>query len=168
LCGCASLAAGGGFATRTPCAFASLGGLGLVGQLAHLFGLGWAVGSAAWGGLGSWLTCLGWVGQLARRLGVGWAVGSAAWVGLGSWLGGLGWVGRLAHLFGVGWAGGSAPVAGWLGCVVAFVGSLTAGVWEDAGVKGSGSMWFGYGVVVLVTFGVGLLAFAVWVLSKVF
>jgi hypothetical protein len=29
-------------------------------------------------------------------------------------------------------------------------------------------MWFGYGVVVLVTFVVGLLAFAVWVLAKVF
>jgi hypothetical protein len=29
-------------------------------------------------------------------------------------------------------------------------------------------MWFGYGVVLVVTFGVGFLAFAVWVLSKVF
>ncbi|TCO42591.1 hypothetical protein EV646_113213 [Kribbella antiqua] len=36
------------------------------------------------------------------------------------------------------------------------------------GVKLSGSAWFGYGVVVVVTFGVGFLAFAVWVLSKVF
>jgi hypothetical protein len=50
----------------------------------------------------------------------------------------------------LGWAGGSGPA------------------WEDALVKGSGSMWFGYGVVVLVTFVVGFLAFAVWVLSKVF
>ncbi|RZU16449.1 hypothetical protein EV645_4015 [Kribbella rubisoli] len=31
-----------------------------------------------------------------------------------------------------------------------------------------GSLWFGYGVVVLVTFVVGFLGFAVWVLSKVF
>jgi hypothetical protein len=42
------------------------------------------------------------------------------------------------------------------------------GAWEDVGVKGSGSMWFGYVVVVAVTFLVGFLAFAVWVLSKVF
>jgi hypothetical protein len=41
-------------------------------------------------------------------------------------------------------------------------------VWEDGGVKLSGSAWFGYGVVVVVTFVVGFLAFAVWVLSKVF
>jgi hypothetical protein len=35
-------------------------------------------------------------------------------------------------------------------------------------VKVSGSMWFGYGLVVVVTFVVGFLAFTVWVLSKVF
>jgi hypothetical protein len=35
-------------------------------------------------------------------------------------------------------------------------------------VKSSGSLWFGYGVVLAVTFVVGSLAFAVWVLSKVF
>jgi hypothetical protein len=35
-------------------------------------------------------------------------------------------------------------------------------------VKSSGSLWFGYGVVLVVTFVVGFLAFAVWVLSLVF
>ncbi|TQJ12249.1 hypothetical protein FB475_5187 [Kribbella jejuensis] len=81
LCGCASLAASGGSATRTPFAFASLG--------------------------------------------------SCGWVCL----------------------------------------SLTAGgsfACKDAVVKLSGSAWFGYGLVVVVTFVVGVLAFAVWVLSKVF
>jgi hypothetical protein len=91
LCAVASLRAGGGFATRTPCAFASLG-------------------SGGWG-------CL------------------------------------LA--FGRGW-----------GCLLAFV---AAGVgWQDGAVKSSGSLWLGYGVVLVVTFGVGFLAFVVWVLSKVF
>jgi hypothetical protein len=42
------------------------------------------------------------------------------------------------------------------------------GACEDARVKLSGSTWFGYGVVVVVTSVVGFLAFAVWVLSKVF
>jgi hypothetical protein len=37
-----------------------------------------------------------------------------------------------------------------------------------ARVKSSGSLWLGYGVVLVVTFGVGFLAFVVWVLSKVF
>jgi hypothetical protein len=36
------------------------------------------------------------------------------------------------------------------------------------GVKLSGSAWFGYAVVVAVTFVIGFLAFAVWVLAKVF
>ncbi|TCC50682.1 hypothetical protein E0H75_10840 [Kribbella capetownensis] len=40
--------------------------------------------------------------------------------------------------------------------------------WWDGAVKISGSAWFGYGVVLVVTFVVGLLAFCVWVLSKVF
>jgi hypothetical protein len=40
--------------------------------------------------------------------------------------------------------------------------------WQDVRVKSSGSLWFGYGVVLVVTFLVGLLAFTVWVLSKVF
>jgi len=35
-------------------------------------------------------------------------------------------------------------------------------------VKSSGSLWLGYGAVLVVTFVVGFLAFAVWVLSKVF
>jgi Na+-transporting methylmalonyl-CoA/oxaloacetate decarboxylase gamma subunit len=35
-------------------------------------------------------------------------------------------------------------------------------------VKGSGSAWFGYGVAVVVTFLVGLLAFTVFVMAKVF
>ena len=35
-------------------------------------------------------------------------------------------------------------------------------------VKSSGSLWFGYAVVLAVTFVVGCLAFSVWVLSKVF
>jgi hypothetical protein len=35
-------------------------------------------------------------------------------------------------------------------------------------VKVSGSQWFAYAVVLGVTFVVGLLAFTVWVLSKVF
>jgi hypothetical protein len=39
---------------------------------------------------------------------------------------------------------------------------------QDEPVKFSGSLWFGYGVVVVVTFVIGFLAFAVWVLSKVF
>lgn len=45
LCGCASLAASGGSATRTPCAFASLGSwVGLGSQFGSWVGL--AVGSA--------------------------------------------------------------------------------------------------------------------------
>jgi Na+-transporting methylmalonyl-CoA/oxaloacetate decarboxylase gamma subunit len=35
-------------------------------------------------------------------------------------------------------------------------------------VKASGSAWFGYGIAVVVTFLVGMLAFTVFVLSKVF
>ena len=35
-------------------------------------------------------------------------------------------------------------------------------------MKGSGSQWFVYAVVLAITFVVGLLAFVVWVLSKVF
>lgn len=35
-------------------------------------------------------------------------------------------------------------------------------------VKSSGSLWFGYAIVLVVTFTIGFLAFAVWVLSKVF
>ena len=35
-------------------------------------------------------------------------------------------------------------------------------------MKSSGSLWFGYGVVLVVTFVVGVLAFSVWVLSMVF
>jgi hypothetical protein len=58
-----------------------------------------------------------------------------------------------------------------VGGLVLWVGS-PSGVdllgWEDAGVKGSGSLWFGYAVVLVSTFVVGFLAFAVWVLSKVF
>jgi hypothetical protein len=98
--------------------------------------------------LGSWLGGLGWVGQLAQMFALGWAVGSPVWGGLGGRLGSCGWLARVR------------------GCVCWF--AHGGGLGEDAGVKGSGSMWFGYGVVVLVTFGVGLLAFAVWVLSKVF
>ena len=97
LCGFASLAAGGGSATRTPCAFASLGGCGW----------GWSVRA------GLWLSLLSIPPSL--RL-----VGDA---GLG---------------------------------------------WQDDAVKSSGSLWFGYGVVVVVTFVIGFLAFGVWVLSKVF
>jgi len=66
---------------------------------------------------------------------------------------------------------GSAAGVGFAGRVAARVGFVVGsrlGGWEDAGVKGSGSMWFGYAVVVLVTFVVGFLGFAVWVLSKVF
>jgi hypothetical protein len=92
LCGCASLAASGGSATRTPLRL----------RFARLLGLGFAVCSGVVAGFGGWLTP--------------WAVG-------------------------------------W---------------WEDARVKLSGSAWFGYGVVVLVTFVVGFLGFAVWVLAKVF
>jgi hypothetical protein len=44
----------------------------------------------------------------------------------------------------------------------------SAVAWEDAEVKLSGSAWFGYAIVVAVTFVVGFLAFAVWVLSLVF
>ncbi|GAA1600318.1 hypothetical protein GCM10009789_63140 [Kribbella sancticallisti] len=40
--------------------------------------------------------------------------------------------------------------------------------WQDSGVKVSGSQWFMYAVVLAVTFVIGLLAFVVWVLSKVF
>jgi hypothetical protein len=40
--------------------------------------------------------------------------------------------------------------------------------WQDVRVKVSGSWWFGYGVVVVATFVIGFLGFAVWVLSKVF
>jgi hypothetical protein len=35
-------------------------------------------------------------------------------------------------------------------------------------VKSSGSIWFVYGVAVVVTFGIGVLSFSVFVLSKVF
>jgi hypothetical protein len=66
---------------------------------------------------------------------------------------------------------GSAGVAG-LGGSARLLGLGSAGwspfAWEDALVKASGSMWFGYGVVLVVTFVVGFLAFVVWVLSKVF
>jgi len=51
-------------------------------------------------------------------------------------------------------------LGGWLG--------VGGWAWEDSRVKLSGSAWLGYGVVVVVTFVVGFLAFAVWVLSKVF
>jgi len=62
-------------------------------------------------------------------------------------------------------------VVGWLSSVAGVVfrvSSVVGAGWEDAAVKSSGSMWFGYGVVLVVTFVVGFLAFAVWVLSKVF
>jgi hypothetical protein len=88
LCAFAPLRASGGSATRTPCAFASLGG--------------------------------------CRRV----CLSGYAFVSLGGLVGQLGW--------------------------------------QDVRVKVSGSWWFGYGVVVVATFVIGFLGFAVWVLSKVF
>ncbi len=97
LCGVASLAAGGGSATRTPFAVASLGS----------------------------------VAEVVCRVGP--SLRSALGVCACQALGGVGFLG-----------------------------------WQDGAVKSSGSLWFGYGVVLLVTFVVGALAFSVWVLSKVF
>jgi hypothetical protein len=63
------------------------------------------------------------------------------------------WLG-LSFGFALGW-GLSFGFGRWVAC-------------QDARVKSSGSLWFGYGVVLAVTFVVGFLAFAVWVLSMVF
>ena len=140
LCGCASLAAGGGSATRTPCAFASLGGcgwvcssltsLGWVGRFGHRRGLskrfayqlgsGYAVRSPPSAGLSGLVTgvgwadgsrtSLGWVVQLAHELGLGSAVRSPASVGLGSSLTGLGSVRR--SVSSPVWAGSSSSLGG--------------------------------------------------------
>ena len=105
---------------------------------------------------------LGSVAGVAVRLSsvAGVAVRLCRWLGslLGSglWLGlpfGLSWL-RLPLGFRL-WLGLSFGFGRWSTC-------------QDARVKSSGSLWFGYGVVLVVTFVVGFLAFAVWVLSLVF
>jgi hypothetical protein len=118
LCGSAALAASGGSATRTPCAFASLGGWGWAPRFAFRRGLAAAVGCPAWVGRRGRLVGLGWPPWFAGRLGViaaaelptgvglhgaGWRglvalrvvvrVGAGCLVGLGVWVGLVGVVG---------------------------------------------------------------------------
>jgi hypothetical protein len=62
------------------------------------------------------------------------------------------------------WLGSPLGFRLWLGLFRLWL----VGACQDARVKSSGSLWFGYGVVLVVTFVVGFLAFAVWVLSLVF